>query len=121
MVTLSASLTSVKQAGIFSVSIYLVALGQGGFKPCLKAFGVDQFDEDDPEENKYKSSFFNWWYFSICIGTLTRFFVLTYIQDDIGWGLGFGIPAVTMATTLVIFLCGTKFYQHKLLGGSPLT
>ena len=79
VVTLSTSLTSLKQAGIFFISIYLVALGQGGFKPYLKAFGANHFDEDDPEENKYKISFFNWWYSSICTGTLTGFIVLAYI------------------------------------------
>ncbi|XP_057826825.2 protein NRT1/ PTR FAMILY 5.10 isoform X2 [Cryptomeria japonica] len=47
--------------------------------------------------------------------------VLTYIQDNVGWGLGFGIPAFTMAMALVVFLCGTRFYRNKLPSGSSLT
>nr|AQX43144.1 NPF family transporter [Pinus pinaster] len=121
LVTLSASLRSLNGIGIFFFSIYLVALGQGGHKPCLEAFGADQFEENDPVEKKHKSSFFNYWYCGICIGTLIGDTVLTYIQDDIGWGLGFGIPAVTMAIALFMFLCGTRFYRHKLPSGSPLT
>eukprot|EP01018_Ginkgo_biloba_P019054 Gb_20275 [translate_table: standard] len=112
---------SAFQIGMFFSALYLVALGQGGHKPCLEAFGADQFDDEDPKERKYRSSFFNWWYFGICSGTFMAVSVLMYIQDNIGWGLGFGIPTVTMAVALFVFLCGTRFYRHKLRGGSPLT
>ncbi|XP_057826827.2 protein NRT1/ PTR FAMILY 5.10 [Cryptomeria japonica] len=125
LVTLSASLKSLKASqsriGFFFFSLYLVALGQGGHKPCLQAFGADQFDDEDPKEKKHKSSFFNWWYFGICLGTLAGVTVLMYIQDNVGWGVGFGIPAITMAMTLIVFLCGTRFYRNKLPSGSPLT
>eukprot|EP00253_Pinus_taeda_P000485 PITA_00485 len=121
LVTLSASLRSLNEIGVFFFSIYLVALGQGGHKPSLEAFGADQFEEDYPVEKKHKSSFFNYWNCGICIGSFIGVTVLVYIQDNVGWGLGFGIPAVIMAIALFIFLCGTRFYRHKLPGGSPLT
>jgi peptide/histidine transporter 3/4 len=40
-----------------------------------------------------------------------------YIQDNVGWGLGFGIVVVTMEIQLFIFLCGTRLVPI----GIPLT
>ncbi|KAL2934084.1 Protein NRT1/ PTR FAMILY 5.12 [Bienertia sinuspersici] len=58
------------QVILFFVALYLVGIGLGGHKPCVQAFGADQFDQEDPIESKAKSSFFNWWYFGVCGGGL---------------------------------------------------
>ncbi|RVW95707.1 Protein NRT1/ PTR family 5.16 [Vitis vinifera] len=105
------------QVILFFFALYLVAVGQGGHKPCVQAFGADQFDGQDPAEGKAKSSFFNWWYFSMCFGTLITLFVLNYIQDNLNWGLGFGIPCIAMVIALLVFLLGTKTYC---LGVNPM-
>lgn len=112
---------TVFQVGFFFISLYLVALAQGGHKPCLQAFGADQFDEKDPTERKYKSSFFNWWYFGLTIGILLSVSVIVYIQENFGWGMGFGIPTAAMAIALSVFMCGTRIYRHKIPSTSPVT
>lgn len=112
--------TNVQSAVTFT-ALYMVALGTGGIKPCVSSYGADQFDDADEVEKKHKSSFFNWFYFSINIGALVASSLLVWIQDNVGWGWGFGIPAVTMAIAVISFFSGTRLYRNQKPGGSPLT
>lgn len=109
------------QVGVFFVALYLIALGTGGIKPCVSSFGADQFDETVEDEKKKKSSFFNYFYLSINVGALVASSVLVYIQMNVGWDWGFGVPAVAMAIAVVSFFSGTRLYRHQRAGGSPLT
>ena len=70
------------------LGLYLVALGSGGIKPCVPALGADQFDATDPVERVTKGSFFNWYYWSVNIGSLLSATVLVWVQVNIGWGVG---------------------------------
>ncbi|RZC73454.1 hypothetical protein C5167_048937 [Papaver somniferum] len=85
-----------------------------GFKPCAEAFSADQFDERNPEERSSKSSFFNWWYFGLCVGSSISHLVLTYIQDNISWVLGFAIPCICMLLGLLVFIHGKKTYRFSI-------
>lgn len=109
------------QTAVVFLALYLIALGTGGIKPCVSSFGADQFDETDESEKKRKSSFFNWFYFSINIGALVASSVLVWIQMNVGWSWGFGIPAVVMAIAVASFFLGTRLYRHQKPGGSPYT
>ncbi|XP_019179383.1 PREDICTED: protein NRT1/ PTR FAMILY 8.3-like [Ipomoea nil] len=134
--TLSASIPALKPAecvgslcptatpaqyAVFFIGLYLIALGTGGIKPCVSSFGADQFDDTDSRERVKKGSFFNWFYFSINIGALVSSSLIVWIQDNAGWGLGFGIPALFMALAIASFFAGTPLYRFQKPGGSPLT
>ncbi|CAO2835338.1 unnamed protein product [Amaranthus hypochondriacus] len=107
--------SSHSQTMMFFIALYMVAIGQGGHKPCVQAFGADQFDGENPAESKAKSSFFNWWYFGLCMGYLLGIGVLSYVQENLNWGLGFGIPCIIMVIALLIFLLGTATYRYIII------
>ncbi|KAF4358203.1 hypothetical protein F8388_009486 [Cannabis sativa] len=109
------------QVGIFYCALYIIAIGTGGTKPNISTMGADQFDEYEPKEKMQKLSFFNWWMFSIFFGTLFSNTFLVYIQDNVGWAIGYGLPTIGLAFAILVFLVGTKFYRHKWPSGSPLT
>ncbi|CDY58921.1 BnaCnng33950D [Brassica napus] len=66
---------------LFFCSLFLIAIGQSGYKPCAKVFGADQFDGNDLKERQAKSSYFNWLMFGSCVSITTTRLVSTYIQE----------------------------------------
>ncbi|XP_066326604.1 protein NRT1/ PTR FAMILY 5.10-like isoform X1 [Miscanthus floridulus] len=106
------------QVTLFYVSLYMVAVGEGGHKPCTHAFGADQFSKSDPGESVSRGSFFNWWYFGVCAGTAATLLVVSYVQENLSWGLAFAIPCAVMACTLVVFLLGTRTYRYTDTSGT---
>jgi dipeptide/tripeptide permease len=112
---------STLQLAVFYGALYTLAIGTGGTKPNISTIGADQFDDFHPKEKSHKLSFFNWWMFSIFFGTLFANTVLVYIQDNVGWTLGYALPTLGLAISIMIFLSGTPFYRHKLPAGSTFT
>lgn len=136
LMTLSASLSALKppvqcegicseasktQVGAFFLALYLVSVGAGGLKPSLQALGADQFDEEDETEMLKKNSFFNVWYFFLCGSFILAVTVIPYVQQNISWGLGFGIPTVAMGIGIIVFLYGTPFYRQRIPGGNNMS
>ncbi|GBF89822.1 hypothetical protein Rsub_02526 [Raphidocelis subcapitata] len=101
--------------------LYLVALGSGGIKPCVSSFGGDQFNDGSKRERGWRSSFFNWFYFAINIGSLVATLVVVPVQENKGYGLGFGIPTIAMAASILLFIAGAvvKLYTIVPPEGSP--
>ncbi|KAL2896337.1 Protein NRT1/ PTR FAMILY 5.1 [Bienertia sinuspersici] len=98
---------------MFYGSLYIIALGAGGTKPNISTLGADQFDEFDAHEKELKVSFFNWWMFCAFLGSLFATLGLVYIQENLGWGLGYGIPTAGLILSLMVFYLGTPIYRHK--------
>ncbi|XP_065615754.1 protein NRT1/ PTR FAMILY 5.4-like [Quercus suber] len=106
---------------LFFFALYILAVGEGGHKPCVQTFAADQFDQNLPEEKKAKSSFFNWWFFGIMVGATSAIIVVVYMEDHISWVAGFGTLASTLGVSLAIFLLGIKRYKKQGPIGSPYT
>ncbi|GLT34702.1 hypothetical protein SLA2020_092030 [Shorea laevis] len=106
--------------GLFYVSIYLVALGNGGYQPNIATFGADQFDEEDPKEGHSKVAFFSYFYLAMNLGQLFSNTVLGYFEDEGMWALGFWASTGSAFAALVLFLVGTPRYRSFNQSGNPL-
>ncbi|KAK7379316.1 hypothetical protein VNO80_04774 [Phaseolus coccineus] len=99
---------------VFFLALYSIALGTGGFRPCLQSFGADQFDDDHLEERKKKMSFFNWWNLTLSFGLLLGTTVVVYVQDFVSWGVACLALTIFMALTIIAFYVGMPFYRYKM-------
>ncbi|XVF43042.1 hypothetical protein PTKIN_Ptkin02bG0009000 [Pterospermum kingtungense] len=109
------------QLAVLYLSLLLAALGSGGIRPCVAAFGADQFVEEDPKHPKKTWVYFNWYYFALGASVLLASTVLVYIQDNVGWSWGLGIPTIAMALSIIVFLFGYRLYRNLDPAGSPYT
>lgn len=110
---------STLHVSLFYVSIYLIALGNGGYQPTIATFGSDQFDEDHPKESHSKVAFFSYFYLALNLGSLFSNTFLGYYEDKGVWALGFWASTASAALALVLFLLGTPYYRHFTPKGNP--
>ncbi|XP_074070723.1 solute carrier family 15 member 2 [Macrotis lagotis] len=96
------------------VGLLLIALGTGGIKPCVAAFGGDQFEEEHVKE---RSRFFSLFYLAINSGSLISMFVTPMLRGSVQcfggdcYALAFGVPGMLMVLALVVFTLGSKMYK----------
>uniref|UniRef100_UPI00358E8F14 solute carrier family 15 member 1 n=1 Tax=Myxine glutinosa TaxID=7769 RepID=UPI00358E8F14 len=106
--------------GLTILGLILIALGTGGIKPCVSAFGGDQFEDDQQELRK---SFFSFFYLSINAGSLISTFITPILRGQKCWGedcffMAFGIPSLLMIVAVVVFISGTSMYKKNPPGGN---
>uniref|UniRef100_A0A4W5Q041 Solute carrier family 15 member 1b n=1 Tax=Hucho hucho TaxID=62062 RepID=A0A4W5Q041_9TELE len=87
------------------LGLFLIALGTGGIKPCVAAFGGDQFED---HQEKQRSTFFSIFYLSINAGSLLSTVITPILRaQECGihsqqkcYPLAFGVPAALMVVAL---------------------
>ncbi|VAH07392.1 unnamed protein product [Triticum turgidum subsp. durum] len=108
------------QLAVLYVSLLFTALGSGGIRPCVVAFGADQFGVGGRRPGgEQKWSFFNFYFFTMGLAVLLALTVVVYVQENVGWGWGFGIPAIAMFVSVLSFVVGYPLYVRVKPGGSP--
>ncbi|XP_038615065.1 solute carrier family 15 member 1 isoform X2 [Tachyglossus aculeatus] len=98
------------------IGLALIALGTGGIKPCVSAFGGDQFEES---QEKQRNRFFSIFYLAINAGSLLSTIITPMLRvQECGihskqscYPLAFGVPAALMAVALVVFILGSGMYK----------
>ncbi|KPJ03190.1 Peptide transporter family 1 [Papilio xuthus] len=107
------------------LALLLIAFGTGGIKPCVSAFGGDQFKL--PEQERYLGYFFSLFYFSINAGSLISTFLTPILRADVHcfgendcYSLAFGVPGLLMIVSIVFFVAGKRLYIIKNPAGNVL-
>jgi hypothetical protein len=139
--TLSASLPALKPAGcnqttefgencnspsklqlsVLYLSLGFLTIGGGAIRPCSLPFGVDQFDMTDEKSRKGLSSYYNWYYGTTSASLVFALTIIVYIQNNISWPIGFGIPTFFMFMAIIVLFMGTRLYVHVPPEGSIFT
>lgn len=92
-------------------SLFLVAVGTGGIKPCVSTNVGDQFDAKNAHLIERAFSLF---YLAINAGSSISIFLCPIMLKDPNWGpkWAFGLPAILMVLATVVFFLGRNKYTH---------
>ncbi|XVE97564.1 hypothetical protein REPUB_Repub03eG0030300 [Reevesia pubescens] len=89
-------------------SLALMSIGAGGIRSSSLAFGADQVDKRNNPETL--QSYFSWYYASVSFSALIAVTCIVYIQDNMGWKMGFGVPVLLMFISTLSFYSASSFY-----------
>lgn len=96
--------------GIFYVSLLLIILGNGFFKPNISALLGNLYNA--PEYKSNKDAGYNIFYMGINIGAFVCNFVAAYMRNNIGWSWAFGAAGIGMLIGVITFISGTKHVKE---------
>ncbi len=94
----------------FYISLSLIILGNGFFKPNISALLGNLYSEDQFKANK--DSGYNIFYMGINIGALVCNFFAAFMRNRFGWEFAFLTAGIGMFIGLIIFALGTRHYKH---------
>uniref|UniRef100_A0A8B9LX01 Solute carrier family 15 member 2 n=1 Tax=Astyanax mexicanus TaxID=7994 RepID=A0A8B9LX01_ASTMX len=114
---------STTHVALSVLGLVLIAFGTGGIKPCVAAFGGDQFEEEHIDERR---KFFSIFYMSINAGSVLSTIITPILRGDVQcfggdcYALAFGVPAALMVVALVVFIAGSGLYEKTPPQGNVL-
>ncbi|XP_069496589.1 solute carrier family 15 member 1 [Ambystoma mexicanum] len=117
--------TFVVHVALSMTGLLLIAIGTGGIKPCVAAFGGDQFED---HQEKQRGRFFSIFYLAINAGSLLSTIITPILRgEQCGihtkqqcYPLAFGVPAALMFVALIVFISGSSLYRKVAPQGNIL-
>lgn len=97
---------SMKGEFAFYISLLLIILGNGFFKPNISTLLGNLYNEEQFKANK--DSGYNIFYMGINIGAFVCNFVAAFLRINYGWGWAFAAAGAGMLIGLIVFILGTK-------------
>ncbi|XP_063547682.1 uncharacterized protein LOC134755134 [Cydia strobilella] len=100
------------------IGLALIATGTGCVKPCVAAFGGEQFRL--PEEERQVQRFFSTFYCTVNVGGFMGMVLTPALRrgvmcygDDTCYALGFAFPTLLVLLSIFIFAAGRGWYKIK--------
>ena len=109
------------------LGLLLIAVGTGGIKPCVSAFGADQFAGEygkrvpHAELEREVGRFFHAFYFAINVGSVSSFILSPLLRSYVGYWMAFGLPAIFLCIATAVFWSARDHYVKYPAQGSVLT
>jgi len=91
---------------IFYLSLLLIIIGNGFFKPNISTLVGRLYDTDKYRE--YKDSGYNIFYMGINIGAFVCNFFAAYLRNNFGWSAAFAMAGIGMFIGVIWFFLGQK-------------
>jgi proton-dependent oligopeptide transporter, POT family len=101
---------SVHDDTTFYISLLLIILGNGFFKPNISTLVGNLYNDSRYKDNK--DAGYNIFYMGINIGAFVCNFVAAYMRNNYGWGYAFAAAGIGMIIGVVVFLSGTKHVKE---------
>lgn len=95
-----------KEVSMFYVSMALIILGNGFFKPSISTLLGNLYEEEPYRANK--DAGYNIFYMGINIGAFVCNIIAAFMRNKFGWGEAFITAGVGMFVGLLIFSIGRK-------------
>ena len=99
-----------KDVSMFYVSMGLIIIGNGFFKPSISTLLGNLYSDDKYKANK--DAGYNIFYMGINIGGFVCNIIAAYMRNKYGWGEAFVTAGVGMFIGLIIFSLGRKHVAH---------
>jgi len=93
----------------FFISLGLMIIGNGFFKPNISTLLGNLYNE--PQYKANKDAGYNIFYMGINIGAFICNFFAAYLRNNFGWGYAFFAAGVGMFIGIAIFWAGSKHYK----------
>jgi proton-dependent oligopeptide transporter, POT family len=104
------TLMSVHNLTMLYISMTLIVLGNGFFKPNISTLLGNVYNDD--KYKGLKDAGYNIFYMGINVGAFICNFFGAVLYNIMGWGAAFVAAGIGMFIGVIIFLIGTKNYKH---------
>ncbi|KAK2639684.1 hypothetical protein Ddye_027479 [Dipteronia dyeriana] len=109
-----AAKTTTYQFMLLYASFVFMTIGAGGIRASSMAFGADQVNiRDNLKKSSVLQSYFGWYNVAVTGSGIIAVTCIVYIQDHLGWTVGFGIPVVLMFLSAISFFLASPIYVKE--------